>query len=65
MTRSSRRRSRKLVGVVVPVLVGIVGVMSSSPIWALVVCWDLTLVTLASVPVAMAGARLSDAASDK
>ncbi|EGS22293.1 uncharacterized protein CTHT_0018140 [Thermochaetoides thermophila DSM 1495] len=39
------------------------GVMSSSPIWALVVCWDLTLVTLASVPVAMAGARLSDAAS--
>ncbi|AEO59824.1 hypothetical protein MYCTH_54167 [Thermothelomyces thermophilus ATCC 42464] len=56
---------RKLAGMFVPLLLTISTMMLSSLIWALVVRWDLTLVTLAGVPVVIAAARANSLTSDK
>ncbi|KAL2174811.1 P-loop containing nucleoside triphosphate hydrolase protein [Thermothelomyces heterothallicus CBS 202.75] len=56
---------RKLVGMFVPILLTISTMMLSSLIWALVVRWDLTLVTLAGVPAVIAAARANSLTSDK
>ncbi|KAH6623211.1 P-loop containing nucleoside triphosphate hydrolase protein, partial [Chaetomium tenue] len=56
---------RKLVGMFVPILLTITAMILASLIWALAIRWDLTLVTLAGLPVAMAAARANSLVSDK
>ncbi|KAK3376904.1 P-loop containing nucleoside triphosphate hydrolase protein [Lasiosphaeria ovina] len=56
---------RKLVGMFVPILLTVTCMISTSLVWALVIRWDLTLVTLAGLPVAIGAARANSVASDK
>ncbi|KAK0630411.1 P-loop containing nucleoside triphosphate hydrolase protein [Bombardia bombarda] len=56
---------RKLVGMFVPILLTVSVMILTSLVWALVIRWDLTLVTLAGVPVAMGTARFNSTTSDK
>ncbi|KAK0712842.1 P-loop containing nucleoside triphosphate hydrolase protein [Lasiosphaeria miniovina] len=56
---------RKLVGMFVPILLTVMCMISTSLVWALVIRWDLTLVTLAGLPVAIGAARANSVASDK
>ncbi|KAH6847544.1 P-loop containing nucleoside triphosphate hydrolase protein [Chaetomium sp. MPI-CAGE-AT-0009] len=56
---------RKLVGMFVPILLTITAMILASLIWALAIRWDLTLVTLAGLPVAMGAARVNSLMSDK
>ncbi|KAK3292871.1 P-loop containing nucleoside triphosphate hydrolase protein [Chaetomium fimeti] len=56
---------RKLVGMFVPILLTITAMILASLIWALAIRWDLTLVTLAGLPVAMGAARANSLVSDK
>lgn len=56
---------RKLVGMFVPILLTVITMISASLIWALVIRWDLTLVTLAGLPVAIVAARANSLVSDK
>ena len=56
---------RKLVGLFVPILLTVSAMISTSLVWALAVRWDLTLVTLAGLPVAIAAARANTLVSDK
>ncbi|AEO68171.1 uncharacterized protein THITE_2051998 [Thermothielavioides terrestris NRRL 8126] len=56
---------RKLVCLFVPILLTVTTTIFASLIWALIIRWDLTLVTLAGVPVAVAAARANSLVSDK
>jgi len=56
---------RKLVGVFVPIVVTVTFLISASLIWALAIRWDLTLVTLAGLPLAIGTARANSIVSDK
>ncbi|KAL2195012.1 P-loop containing nucleoside triphosphate hydrolase protein [Corynascus similis CBS 632.67] len=56
---------RKLLGMFVPIILIITTMMLASLVWALIILWDLTLVTLAGLPVAMAAARANSLVSDK
>lgn len=56
---------RKLVGMFVPILLTITAMILASLVWALAIRWDLTLVTLSGLPVAMAAARANSLVSDK
>jgi ATP-binding cassette subfamily B (MDR/TAP) protein 1 len=56
---------RKLVGMFVPILLTVTTMISASVVWALAIRWDLTLVTLAGVPVVIAAARANSFVSDK
>ncbi|KAK0725226.1 P-loop containing nucleoside triphosphate hydrolase protein [Lasiosphaeris hirsuta] len=56
---------RKLLGMFVPILLTVTCMILSSLIWALVIRWDLTLVTLAGAPVAIGTARANSLVSDK
>ncbi|KAK4032061.1 hypothetical protein C8A01DRAFT_20815, partial [Parachaetomium inaequale] len=55
----------KLVGMFVPILLTITAMILASLIWALAIQWDLTLVTLAGLPAAVAAARANSLVSDK
>lgn len=61
----SAEEMRKLVGMFVPIVLTVTCLISASIIWALIIRWDLTLVTLAGVPVAIATARANSMVSDK
>ncbi|KAK3317809.1 hypothetical protein B0T19DRAFT_298560 [Cercophora scortea] len=56
---------RKLVGLFVPISLTVLGMILAALIWALVIRWDMTLVTLAGLPVAIGAARLNALVSDK
>ncbi|KAM7194386.1 putative ABC transporter expressed in the mitochondrial inner membrane [Rhypophila sp. PSN 637] len=56
---------RKLVGMFVPIFLTVAGMILAALVWALAIRWDLTLVTLAGVPVTLAAARLNSMVSDK
>ncbi|KAK3385407.1 P-loop containing nucleoside triphosphate hydrolase protein [Podospora didyma] len=56
---------RKLVGMFVPILLIITCMISASLVWALIIRWDLTLVTLAGLPVTIIAARGNSVVSDK
>ncbi|KAK4102374.1 P-loop containing nucleoside triphosphate hydrolase protein [Parathielavia hyrcaniae] len=56
---------RKLVGMFVPIILTVTLMVFASLIWALVIRWDLTLVTLAGLPVAFAATRANSYMSDK
>ncbi|KAK4154236.1 P-loop containing nucleoside triphosphate hydrolase protein [Chaetomidium leptoderma] len=56
---------RKLVGMFVPILLTVTTMIFASLVWALVIRWDFTLVTLAGLPVVIAAARANSLASDK
>ncbi|GAB1317739.1 ATP-dependent permease [Madurella fahalii] len=56
---------RKLVGMFVPILLSVSTMIIASVVWALVIRWDLTLVTLSGVPVALGAARADAIVSDK
>ncbi|KAK4217547.1 putative ABC transporter expressed in the mitochondrial inner membrane [Rhypophila decipiens] len=56
---------RKLVGMLVPIFLTVTGMILAALVWALAIRWDLTLVTLAGVPVTLAAARLNSMVSDK
>ncbi|KAM7191702.1 putative ABC transporter expressed in the mitochondrial inner membrane [Naviculisporaceae sp. PSN 640] len=56
---------RKLVGMFVPIFLTVTCMILTALAWALAIRWDLTLVTLAGVPVAIGTARLNSAVSDK
>ncbi|KAJ4292862.1 ATP-dependent permease [Collariella sp. IMI 366227] len=55
----------KLVGMFVPIMLTVTCMISTSLIWALVLKWDLTLVTLAGIPVSILAARANSLVSDK
>ncbi|KAK1752972.1 putative ABC transporter expressed in the mitochondrial inner membrane [Echria macrotheca] len=61
----SAEEMRKLVGMFVPVIVTVVFLISASIIWALIIRWDLTLVTLAGLPVALGTARANSLVAGK
>ncbi|KAK4233384.1 P-loop containing nucleoside triphosphate hydrolase protein [Achaetomium macrosporum] len=50
----SAEEMRKLVGMFVPILLTVTTMIFTSLIWALAIQWDLTLVTLAGLPVVVA-----------
>ncbi|KXX74620.1 Alpha-factor-transporting ATPase [Madurella mycetomatis] len=56
---------RKLVSMFVPILLSVSTMIIASVVWALVIRWDLTLVTLSGVPVALGTARANALVSDK
>lgn len=56
---------RKLVGMFVPIFLTVTCMILAALAWSLAIRWDLTLVTLAGVPVAIGTARLNSAVSDK
>jgi ATP-binding cassette subfamily B (MDR/TAP) protein 1 len=56
---------RKLVGIFVPILLTVTAMILGSLVWALAIRWDLTLVTLSGLPVAIAAARANSLVSDK
>ena len=56
---------RKLVGLFVPIVLTVTCLISASLVWALIIRWDLTLVTLAGLPVAIGTARANSLVSDK
>ncbi|KAK3940009.1 putative ABC transporter expressed in the mitochondrial inner membrane [Diplogelasinospora grovesii] len=56
---------RKLVGMFVPIFLTVTAMILASLTWALIIRWDLTLITLAGLPVAIATARGNSAVSDK
>ncbi|KAH8881733.1 P-loop containing nucleoside triphosphate hydrolase protein [Thozetella sp. PMI_491] len=56
---------RKLVGMFVPIFVTVLLMMATSLTWALVIRWDLTLITLAGLPFAFGAARASSMTNDK
>ncbi|KAK4121932.1 P-loop containing nucleoside triphosphate hydrolase protein [Parathielavia appendiculata] len=56
---------RKVVGMFVPILLTVTIMISASLVWALAIRWDLTLVTLAGLPVAFAATRANSYMSDK
>ncbi|KAK4197373.1 putative ABC transporter expressed in the mitochondrial inner membrane [Triangularia verruculosa] len=56
---------RKLVGMFVPILLTVSLMILTSLVWALIIKWDLTLVALAGLPVAIAAARGNAIMSDK
>ncbi|KAK0611790.1 P-loop containing nucleoside triphosphate hydrolase protein [Immersiella caudata] len=56
---------RKLVGLFVPIVLTVTCMISGALVWALIIRWDLTLVTLAGLPVAIGTARANSLASDK
>ncbi|KAK0736033.1 P-loop containing nucleoside triphosphate hydrolase protein [Apiosordaria backusii] len=56
---------RKLVGMFVPILLTVSLMITASLVWALIIKWDLTLVALAGLPVAIAAARGNAIMSDK
>ncbi|KAK0749732.1 P-loop containing nucleoside triphosphate hydrolase protein [Schizothecium vesticola] len=61
----SAEEMRKLVGMFAPIVLAVTCLISASIIWALIIRWDLTLVTLAGVPIAIATARANSMVSDK
>ncbi|KAK0649026.1 P-loop containing nucleoside triphosphate hydrolase protein [Cercophora newfieldiana] len=56
---------RKLVGLFVPIVLTVTCMISAALVWALIIRWDLTLVTLAGLPVAIGTARANSLVSDK
>jgi ATP-binding cassette subfamily B (MDR/TAP) protein 1 len=56
---------RKLVGTFLPILLSVSAMILGAIIWALVIRWDLTLVTLVGVPLALGTARANAMISDK
>ncbi|KAB5584879.1 hypothetical protein GE09DRAFT_6315 [Coniochaeta sp. 2T2.1] len=61
----SAEEMRKLVGQFMPIMVIVISMVSSSIVWALVIRWDLTLVSLAGLPPAVLAARWNSKTSDK
>lgn len=59
----SAEETRKLVGQFVPTMIIVAVMMSSSLVWALVISWRLTLVTLATTPAVYFSIALSTASS--
>ncbi|KAK4141345.1 P-loop containing nucleoside triphosphate hydrolase protein [Dichotomopilus funicola] len=55
---------RKLVCLFLPIVLVVITMIISALAWALLIRWDLTLVTLAGVPVAFAAARLNARVSE-
>lgn len=56
---------RKLVGMFVPIFLTVTCMILASLTWALAIRWDLTLVTLAGIPVAIGAASANSMVSDK
>lgn len=56
---------RKLVGLFVPIILSVSTMILASIVWALAIRWDLTLVTLSGVPLALGTARANALVSDK
>lgn len=61
----SAEEMRKLVAQFVPVMVILIVMASSSILWAMAIRWDLTLVALSGLPMAVGGARMNSKVSDK
>ncbi|KAL1844000.1 hypothetical protein VTJ49DRAFT_6404 [Mycothermus thermophilus] len=56
---------RKLVGIFAPIMLTVTAMVTTSLIWAIVIRFDLALVTLSGLPVAVVAARANSLASDK
>ncbi|KAK4132745.1 P-loop containing nucleoside triphosphate hydrolase protein [Trichocladium antarcticum] len=56
---------RKVVGMFVPILLIVVAMTVASLAWALAIRWDLTLVALSGLPVAVGVARANSLVSDR
>ncbi|KAK5657432.1 hypothetical protein OQA88_3004 [Cercophora sp. LCS_1] len=56
---------RKLVGMFVPIVLTVTCLLTASIVWALIIRWDLSLVTLAGVPAAILTARANSLISTK
>ncbi|CAP65972.1 uncharacterized protein PODANS_5_11640, partial [Podospora anserina S mat+] len=56
---------RKLVGMFLPIVLTVSLMILTSLVWALIIKWDLTLVALAGLPMAIAAARGNAVMSDK
>lgn len=61
----SAEEMRKLVAQFVPIMVILLVMASSSILWAVAIRWDLTLVALSGLPLAVGGARMNSKVSDK
>jgi ATP-binding cassette subfamily B (MDR/TAP) protein 1 len=61
----SAEEMRKLVAQFVPIMVILVIMASSSIFWAMAIRWDLALVALSGLPMAVGGARMNSKVSDK
>ncbi|KAL2268780.1 hypothetical protein VTJ83DRAFT_3626 [Remersonia thermophila] len=56
---------RKLVGTFAPIMLTVTAMVATSLIWAIAIRFDLALVTLSGLPVAVVAARANSLASDK
>ncbi|QUC18991.1 uncharacterized protein UV8b_03232 [Ustilaginoidea virens] len=49
---------RTIMGKIMPILIVVLSIMCISIIWALVICWKLTMVTLAALPVILLAIKM-------